>query len=82
MKKGILKCSSDVNYSWGLSILMVMLFFQSGEPILTIYESLAFGVLGLPRALNSENCLDTNPAGILHYLDQCFFSCIIAHRLK
>ena len=44
---------------------MVTLIFQSGDPILTVYETNAIGRLGLPRALTSQQCVDNNPAGML-----------------
>ncbi|XP_006814551.1 tectonic-1 [Saccoglossus kowalevskii] len=40
-------------------------FYKSGDPIYTIYESLAQGVLGLPNRLTSSLCGNNNPAAYL-----------------
>ncbi|XP_077978295.1 tectonic-1-like [Glandiceps talaboti] len=41
-------------------------FYKSGDPIYTIYESLAQGKLGLSSRLSSSLCNDNNPAGYLY----------------
>ena len=40
--------------------------FQSGDPILTVYEGGAVGELGLPAPLATMKCADSNPAGSIY----------------
>lgn len=48
--------------------LRMQSIFQSGDAILTVYDTNAVGRLGLPRGLNSQRCVDTNPAGGFKYI--------------
>jgi hypothetical protein len=41
---------------------MCDLFFQSGDPVYTLYSSDSIGALGFPKAGNTKLCNDNNPA--------------------
>ena len=52
-------------------------FFKSGDPIFMLYSSKVLGKLGLPRAMLSKECVDSNPAGKFVFDVLVRYSCIM-----